>query len=175
MNRFTRVRLVPIISASISCDTLGSIVRVALRAIAREQQQRTRQPFLCGVEDLIDQILFDAHVPHQHVSDEAVGELVLFVQHAQHFVFLNDECGGGCYRCRGHHANDLALKAPFPKKITWTENSHNGFFAGLTDQRKFHAAFLNVHHLRGGITLREERFFSSKRSYFSSQPSRLEK
>src|SRR6267378_8501317 len=37
------------------------LLRLALRAIAREQQQSARQPFLAGVEELVDQVLLDSN------------------------------------------------------------------------------------------------------------------
>jgi hypothetical protein len=52
------------------------------------------------------------------VGYEAVGKLVFPVEHANHFVFLNYEQGGGCNRGRRRHANGLARKAPFSQKIT---------------------------------------------------------
>ncbi len=175
MKKLTRDRVVPTISASISCDTLGSgFVRMALRAIAREQQQSARQPFLAGVEKLVDQVLFDPDVSRQHIRDEAVGELVFPVEHANHLVFLNDEHGGRCNRGRSRHANGLACKTPFPKKITRPKDRHNGFFAGLIDHSKLHAAFLNVHDTLRGIALREDGFFPSKLGYLSPQTGRVE-
>jgi len=36
-----------------------NLLRIAMRAIAREQQQGTRQPFLGRVEELVYQILLD--------------------------------------------------------------------------------------------------------------------
>jgi hypothetical protein len=47
-------------------------VRMARRAIAREQQQRTCQTFLAGVEELVYQIRLDSDISRQHISDEAV-------------------------------------------------------------------------------------------------------
>jgi hypothetical protein len=38
-------------------------LRLALLALAREQQKSAGQPFLAGVKKLIDQVLFDADVP----------------------------------------------------------------------------------------------------------------
>src|SRR5258708_16857605 len=69
------------------------LLRLARRAIAREQQQSARQPFFAGVEELIDQILFDPDVSTQHISDEAVGKFLLFVKLANHLVFFNDKQG----------------------------------------------------------------------------------
>src|SRR5258708_22906335 len=57
-------------------DTAGRL----LVSIARQQQQRARQPLLGGVEQLIDQVLFDPDVARQHVGDEAVGHGMRLVQ-----------------------------------------------------------------------------------------------
>jgi hypothetical protein len=92
-----------------------------------------RQPFLAGVEELVYQIRFDSDVSRQHMSDEAVGELVFPVEHATHLVFLNEEHGGWCNRGRSRYANSLAGKATFAKEIARSQNGHNGFSAGLID------------------------------------------
>jgi hypothetical protein len=42
--------------------------------VARQQQQRAGQPFLTGVEELVDEILLDADIPRQHVREEAIRE-----------------------------------------------------------------------------------------------------
>ena len=79
--KFTRERVVPTISASVSCEIFGTHAdRLVLLAVARQQQQRARQPLLAGVEELIDQVLFDPDVARQHVRDEPVGHGGLLVQ-----------------------------------------------------------------------------------------------
>ena len=148
---------------------------MASRAIAREQQQSARQPFLAGIEELIDEVLLDSHVSRKHVSDEAVGELVFLVEHANHLVFLNDEHGGRRNGGRSGHANGLARKAPFPEKIARPKNRHNGFFAGLIDHGEFYTAFLNIHDMLRGIALGEDGFLSSKFVYGSPQTGGVEK
>src|SRR5580692_926158 len=45
---------------------------LVLFSIAREQQQRARQPLFAGVEKLINEILFDPDVMRQHIPDEMV-------------------------------------------------------------------------------------------------------
>src|SRR5712692_11553362 len=45
------------------------LLRLALRAVAREQQQSARQPFLAGVEELVDQVFLDSYVSRNHISD----------------------------------------------------------------------------------------------------------
>jgi len=144
-------------------------LRLALCAIAREQQQSARQPFLTGVEELVDQVLLDSYVSRQHISDEAVGELVFRAERANHLGFLNDEHGGGRNRGCSRHANGLARKAPFPKKIARSKDRNNGFFPGLIDNSELHTAFLNVNDTPRGITLREDVFVSSKLANLSPQ------
>ena len=90
MKKFTRDRVVPIISASVSCEIFGSgPLRIDL-AVAREQQQRPGEPLFAGVEELIDEVRLDADVPRQHVRDEAVRERRLFVEQPHHRVLLDD-------------------------------------------------------------------------------------
>src|SRR6266481_9213526 len=66
------------------------LLRMALRAIAREQQESARQAFLARVEELVYQVLLDSYVSRKHISDEAVGELVFLVERANHFVFFKE-------------------------------------------------------------------------------------
>ena len=63
MKKFTRDRVVPTISASTSWEILGS---------TREQEQRAGQPLFTRVEQLIDEVLFEASIPGEHMRDEAV-------------------------------------------------------------------------------------------------------
>jgi hypothetical protein len=69
------------------------LLRFGFAAIAREQQESPRQPFLAGVKELIDQIFLDSDVPRKDVSHEAVGERLFSVEHAHHLVFFNDQYG----------------------------------------------------------------------------------
>src|SRR5579863_3406369 len=92
------------------------LVKIARCAIAGEQQKSARQPFLAGVEKLVDQVLLHSYVACQHVGDEAVREFVFGVERPNHLVFLNHQYGGGCNRGRSRYANGLARKASFSKK-----------------------------------------------------------
>ena len=67
------------------------LLRLGFLAIASEQQKSARQPFLTGVEELIDQILLDSDVPRKHISHEPVGERMFRVEHANHLLFFNSE------------------------------------------------------------------------------------
>ena len=118
MKKFTRERVVPTISASISCDILGKhSLRPIFLAIARQQQQRARQPLLARVKQLIDQILFDSDVSRKHVRDEPIGELVFGMKDANHLFFFNHEYRRGRDRGRRSDPKRLAGEASLAKKI----------------------------------------------------------
>ena len=58
MKKFTRERVVPIISASVSCEILRQhALRLVRLAVTRQQQQRPGQPLFAGIEQLIDEVL----------------------------------------------------------------------------------------------------------------------
>ena len=82
-----------------------------------------------GVKELVYQIRFDSDVSRQHMSDEAIGELVFSMKHATHLLFLNQEHGGCCNRGRSRYANGLSGEAAFPKKVARPQNRHHHFFA----------------------------------------------
>ena len=151
------------------------LLRMARRAIARQQQQSARQPFFAGVEELVDQVRFDSGVSRKHISNEAVGEIAFPMEYANHLVFLDHEHGGGRNRGCRSHANGLAGKTPFPKKIARSQNCYNGFLSGLIDYSKLHTAFLNVQNILRGIALPEDDVFSSKLYNLFSHTGRVEK
>jgi hypothetical protein len=53
------------------------LLKLARRAITREQQQSACQALLAGVKELVNQVSFDPEVSRQHIGNEAVGELTL--------------------------------------------------------------------------------------------------
>jgi hypothetical protein len=148
---------------------------LVLLAISREHQQSPRQPFLNGIEELIDQVLLDSDVSSQHIGDEAVGKLVFPVEHPKHFLFFNYKYRGRCNRGRRCHANHLARQAAFSQKITRAKNRDNSFFTGLIHDSKLHAAFLDVHDILGRVALREDGFLPLKLADLSSDACRAEK
>ena len=63
MKKLTRDRVVPTISARASGEIFDPLFGPSLIAVARQQQERPRQPLFTGVEEMIDKIGFDAEVP----------------------------------------------------------------------------------------------------------------
>src|SRR5579872_573812 len=79
-----------------------------------------------------------------------------------HFSFFDDEQSSWCNRGGRSHAQRLTCEAPFSEEVTGAQNRDHGFFPDPVDNRKLHAALLNVHNGLGGITLRENRSFLAK-------------
>jgi hypothetical protein len=108
--KLTRERVVPIMSARLACEIVGTI-RMGV-SIPRQQQQRSRQPLLAGVEQLIDQVFFDPDIARQHVRDESVGHGVLLVQQPHHRGFGDEEDFTWHDGRRTAHSDRLAGQAP---------------------------------------------------------------
>jgi hypothetical protein len=74
MKKFTRERVVPTISASVSCDSRELAMGCFGLTVARQQQQRAGEALLARVEQLINQVFFNADVSGQHVAQETIRE-----------------------------------------------------------------------------------------------------
>ena len=157
MKKFTRDRVVPTISASISCDSFRQdLLWFALLPVARQQQQRARQPFLARIEQMVDEIFLDPDVARQHVRDEAVGEGRLVVENLLHLAFPDDQ-----YRSRGNggrrsDTKRLTCEAAFTKKSSSPDHRHDRFFACVRDDGEFDFPALDVEHAGGRVALSKD-------------------
>jgi len=91
---------------------LGNLWNYALRfvilAVARQKQQRARQPLLAGIEKLVDQIFFNADVASQHLGNEPVGEFVFRMEHLDHLFLVDDQDLSRCDRRGRAHTQYLS-------------------------------------------------------------------
>ena len=124
-------------------------------AVARQQEQRARQPLLAGIEQLIDKVFFDAEVPSQHVADEPVRQGVLIVEQANHLPFRDDQHRRRGHRGRGLQANGMTRQCPLTEEVARPQHRHDRLFSAPRQHRKLDGALLNVHDGVGRITLRE--------------------
>ena len=93
MKKFARGRVAPIISASVLLRDPRQHAMCLVWFTLTRQQQRPGEPLFGGVEELIDEVRFDTHVPSQHVRDEPVREGVLIVEPANRLLFRDDQHG----------------------------------------------------------------------------------
>ena len=153
MKKLTRERVVPTISASVSCDIFGIRQRLVRLAVARQQEQDAREPLFARVEQLIDEVLLDADVPRQHVREEPLGQRRLRVQHLEHLRLLDDQHRARAHRRRGRDAPRLPRETPLAKEVTLAQDRHDRLFAGPREHRQLDAALLDVEHVGGGVAL----------------------
>ena len=75
------------------CPRLGEYLRQepSAAAAAGLPSRRARQPLLSGVEELIDQVFFDADVSRQHVRQESFRQRGLLVEHLDHLRLLDHQ------------------------------------------------------------------------------------
>ena len=136
MKKFTRERVVPTISASVSCESFGSTRwRRVLPPVSGEQQQRTGEPFLAGIEELIDQVFFDSDIARQHVLDEPVREFGTFVQQPNHVALRDSQERRPHDRLRRAHAQRLPGQAALTEEITRAEHGHDRLLASRRTAR----------------------------------------
>jgi hypothetical protein len=81
LKKFTRERVVPIISARVSRPHVWDyFLGPVFFAEAGEQQKSARQPFFARIEKLIDQIRLSNLVTLHQVRDKEVRKLMFFVK-----------------------------------------------------------------------------------------------
>src|ERR1700720_348067 len=98
---------------------------------------------------------------------------MLLVQHALHFLLVNDEDRGRYSRCGIAHATRLTRQATLAKKITRPQNGDDRFLAGFTNGGNLHSAFLYIHDAVRRATLRKDSIGSLKLPNFSRHANRI--
>ncbi len=78
------------------------------------------------------------------------------VEHANHLVFFNDQYSRGRNRGGCPHTNSLTCQASLAKEVSGPQYCHDCLSADLIDNGDLYSAFLNVHHTRSRIALRED-------------------
>ena len=130
--------------------------RLVLLAVARQQQERAGEPLLAGVEQLVDQILFDPDVPRQHVRDEPIRQRVLLVQEAHHLRLVHEQHRAVCHRRRRPHADGLPGQTAFTEELAGPQHRHYGFAARFRQHRQLDVALPDVEDVIAGVALLED-------------------
>jgi len=128
-------------------------------AVAGEEKEGAGEALFAGIEELVDEIFLDANVAREHVGDEAIGEGMLGVKDANHFLLFDDEDGGGSDGGGGGDAVGLSGEAAFAEEVARAENGDDGFFAGFVDDGEADAAFLDVKNVGAEIALGKDGLF----------------
>jgi hypothetical protein len=108
--------------------------------VTREQEKRACQPFLAGVEQVVDQIFFDADVPRQHVRQEPIRERWLGVELPHHFGLVDGQDHGRIHGRRRCHPLQLTGQAALAEEMIRLEHGHHGLFPRVRRDRQAHNA-----------------------------------
>jgi len=141
----------------------------------RHQQENSRQPLFAGIEKLVDQIILIADVSLQQVFDKHGRQFWLHAHGVHHCLLPNMQQNAVCHcNCRGH-AEGLASKPAFSKKISFAQNAKSRFFPSLRHDAALHLSILDKKQSVGRIALREYRMFLLKRQHIPTFPNGGEK
>src|SRR4249919_682648 len=130
MKKLTRARVVPIISASVSWLILAITGSgLPLFTKIRQQQEQPREPFLARIEQLIDEVCFNADGPIQEIGNEHLGKRRLNMDHANDRRFLQPH-DDRVRHCRDRrNAPRLSGQAHLSEEIVRSENRDDCFLA----------------------------------------------
>jgi hypothetical protein len=112
----------------------GAVRRFGL-TVPSQQQERTGEPLLSGVEQLVDEVFFDSDVPCQHVTQETICERRRRVELPHHLRFLNRQDRRGGDGRRSGHPMRLPREAPLAEEMSDIEQRDNGLLPRVRLER----------------------------------------
>ena len=96
-----------------------------------QDQKRSGQTFLAGIEKLIDQVFSNPDIAPHHVGDEAIRERVFRMEHADHFVQADHEQRDRC-GCSGRcDAQRLPCQGALADKVAGLQHCDDGLLPDL--------------------------------------------
>ena len=141
---------------------------LAVLAEVGQQEENPGQLFLAGVEELIDQIFFNASVPLEEVSHEPGGKSWLGLQHPEHLFFgdLQDGCLGK--RSGGEQSHRLTVQTALTEETVGVQYGDDGLFPALGNDCQLDPATLDKEHGLCRVALPEDDLSLSAGDYRSS-------
>jgi len=128
-------------------------------SVTRQEQERAREALFAGVEELVDEVFFDADVSRQHVPQESIGEGRLSVELSHHLSLLHDDDRARRHGRRRCHPVCLPDQTPLTKKMARLQYGDDGLFSGVRQHGETDGAPLDVHDARRRIALSKDRCF----------------
>jgi hypothetical protein len=130
-------------------DRLG----FAFLAKIRQQQEQTGKTFLARIEQLIDEVCFDADGPTQKMGNKHLGERWFLMDHADNSRFFQLHDDG--FHDRRDRCYPLLLpgKTSFTEEVVRSQNCDDGFLALLRNDGDLRLAVLEVEDRIGRVSL----------------------
>jgi len=134
------------------------------------QKQDAGQPFLAGVEELIDEVGLGAHAAGQQELEEYICECRLLMHYSNHFISADHERRTGVHGGSGCHTQpDDRGERLLPNKIPGGEESDGGLFAFLRNDGYPSSAFLQIKDRIRRVPLGKECLFGFQGDYDSAE------
>lgn len=105
------------------------------------------------VEELIDQVFFDADVPRQHVRNERICKHSPVVQQPRDLRLLERDDGAVGHCRSGCHSLRLTRQTTFTEEMACIDQGDHGLFPCVRHGGQPYCAFLDVHDARSRISL----------------------
>src|SRR5580700_10749567 len=119
-------------------------LRPGFLAEIRQQQEHAGEPFLAGIEQLIDEVGFDADGPAQKMSDEHLGESRLAMDQADDGRILQADDDGVRHGRDRRHPLHLSAKTSLAEEFLRSQDCDDGFFALLRNDGDLHLALPDI-------------------------------
>jgi hypothetical protein len=119
-------------------------LRFPFLAKVGHEQEQPGKPFLARIEQLIDEVCFDADGPAKKMGNEHLGERWFLMDHADNSRFLQSHDDGFRHRQDRRYALRLPGQTSFPEEFVRFKNCDDGFLALLRNDGDLHLAFLDV-------------------------------
>ena len=119
-------------------------LRFVFLAKVRQQQEQPGKTFLTRIEQLVDEIRFDAASPTEKMGYEQLGERWFLMEHAENHRFFQSHDDGVRHRRGCRYAQRLPGQTTFTKEFGRSKNPDDGFLALLRNDGDLHLALLDV-------------------------------
>jgi len=131
-----------------------------LRLLAEvgHEEQQAGEAFFTGVEELIDQVGFHAHVAGKEIGEKLLREFGFVVEQVDHDLSIDANDGALLQGTGTGHAQRLTGETAFPKETAFVEDSHDCLFAGGRYDGKFYLSALDEEDGIGWVALGEDSF-----------------
>ena len=156
MKKLTRDRVVPIISARVSWLIFGIIgSRRAFLAEVRQQQKHSGKAFLARIEQLVDEVRFDADAAAEQMGNEHLGECGFLMDHADNGRLFQSHDNGVRHGRDRRDALRLPGKTSLAEEFVRSKDGDDGFLALLGNDGELHLALLDVKDRIRSVALRK--------------------
>ena len=127
--------------------------RPAFLAEIRQEKEKSGEALFARIEQLIDQVFFNATAPSQQIGHEQLGKSRLIVDGRDHGRLVQASDHAFIDRSRCPDAQRMAIQASFAKKLAGSQDRNDRFLALLGNDGELDLALLDIKDRFRNLTL----------------------